>query len=197
MVSSLDSIQQGAVSALRRYLSEPNTPDLKEVARSFVDAREHFFSKDGTPDWVGRTHVYRRWVRETMSLANVPGDEISSLQAAIRYHTGGYLREKLDSDTLVSLGLREASPRERSVEKRERYSEVLSLFGAGPRIEGAEDVIRAAELMESTLRRVSLDAVAKMPKKDREAIREAMTTLCKHADAVAEAADAGGKSRSK
>lgn len=153
----LDVLQASAVKALRRYLDPEegrDTAELREVAHALVEAREHFYTRDGSPDWTGRTHAYRAWNRELMGLANVPPGEIASLQASIRYHSGAALRERLDAEQLEALGLRADTPRERSVAKRERISETLNLVTGGSAIEDAEEVLAALKLILSALRRI-------------------------------------------
>lgn len=180
--ATLAELQTAATAALRRYLEKRETVDLKIVASRFIDAREHFYTREGEPDWLGRTYAYRRWVREVMSDAHVPGDDLSTVQAAVRYHSGNILRERLDAATLADLGLRSESPRERSIEKRERYSETLSLFAGGARIESAEEIQAAVAMMDAALRRISLASLAP---KERRAAAGALRTLCKHAEEVA------------
>lgn len=181
--SSLETLQKNAISALRRYLGDGGTTeDLRAVAVAFVDSREHFFTREGDPDWLGRTHAYRRWVREVMSLANVPGETVATLQAAIRYHTGNILRERLDAETLEDLGLVSTSPRERSVEKRERTSSILNLFSGGAELTDADDVMEAIQLMAFTMRRMDL---SNMTPGKRKAARSALEALCKRAEEVA------------
>lgn len=185
---SLPDIQKAATEAIHRSLSSSDsvrTDLLREAAQLFIDAREHFYTKDGEPDWLGRTHAYRLWVREIMSGANVPGDEITSLQAAIRYHSGNMLREKLDDDTLADLGLKKSSPRERSVEKRERTSGTLNLFGGGAEITDPEDIIRACSLIEAALKRVNAATIAKLPAKARRETREALRSVAERAEELA------------
>lgn len=193
MSTSLAKIQKDAVAALRRYAQSDESADLREVAGLFIDARMLVTTREGDPDYLGRTHAYRRWVRETMTLANVPGDKLASLQAAIRYHTGNILRARLDEGELQSLGLKAAGPRERSVEKRERYSETLAIFGGGAELATTEEILAASQMIELALRRVSLYAVKNLSKDDAAKVSDAMDAACKHAEAIAEAARAGGK----
>lgn len=157
--SSLAELQKVATKALTRSLRASDadrTECLRATARAFVDAREHFFTKEGDPDWAGRTYAYRTWVREVMSDAHVPTDVLSSTQAAVRYHTGNVLREKLDDHELDRLGLRKESPRERSVEKRERTSEALSLVSGGQAIDSLDDILAAVTAITGILKRIDL-----------------------------------------
>jgi hypothetical protein len=120
-----------------------------------------------------------------MSMANVPADDVTTVQAAIRYHSGNILRDRLDQDTLDSLGLRSASPRERSVEKRERNSGTLSLFGAGAPIDDVAVIESAAGLVETFLRRINLDELAT---RDRKRVAAALESMRNRANDVAEEA---------
>ncbi|WP_168626979.1 hypothetical protein [Cryobacterium sp. BB307] len=162
---------------------------LRTTAGAFVSAREHFFTKEGTPDWGGRTHAYRSWVRENMILAEVPAADASALQAAIRYHSGNILRGRLDSETLMSLGMRSASPRERSAEKQQRNSEILSVFGGGGQaLTGADEIVAASRTIEAVLRRIRLDAVVALTPEARNevaALAEAINTRSKAIAAAA------------
>lgn len=185
---SLQSLMDRAVGALRRYYSGPEserTECLRETAAAFVDARQHFFTREGTPDWLGRTYAYRSWVREAMGAANVPGDDLPTIQSAIRYHTGNALRAQLDEDQMDALGLKHSSPRERSVEKRERNSGTLALFGGGAPISDPEDVLTAAALVETFTRRIRF---ADMDASGRRQVAAALADLGARLDAVAEEA---------
>lgn len=187
-MTSLNDTQIVAVDALRAYKSGPEsekTTNLRTVATAFFDAREHFFTPSGEPDWLGRTHAYRLWVRETMGQASIQADELTTVQAAIRYHVGNIVRERMDSDTLKSLGLRDASPRERSVEKRGRSSEVLAIFGSGGQaIADAAEIIVAARLIEGAFARVDLEAVAGLDAESKKRVREALEAAEARVNAV-------------
>jgi hypothetical protein len=177
---SLDDLRATAVAALAQYPSasvDERTPLLKTAAEAFVSAREYFFTKEGEPDWLGRTFAYRRWVREALSLANVPVDEVSRIQGAIRYHTGSVLREHLTPEQVEDLGLRDVTPAERSVEKRARQSEVLSIFSAGPALDDADAILAALHLTAIALRRVSTDAVQALPAVRRKELRESVKAV--------------------
>lgn len=194
-ITPLADLQARAVESLRLYAlgKGERTGHLRDVATAFVEAREHFFTKDGTPDWLGRTYVYRSWVSETMSLANIPADAISSLQASIRYHTGNVLRDgRLDEETLSALGLRSESPRERSLEKRSAHSATLAIFGGGgAAIKGHEDLLGALRLIEGALRRVDLSAVSRFSPAQRASIAAAAEAVYKLLKAIADAARNG------
>lgn len=187
--ASLPDIQKTATEAIHASLTASDavrTELLREAAKLFIDAREHFYTKEGEPDWLGRTHAYRLWVREIMSGAHVPGEDITSLQAAIRYHSGNMLRDRLDDSALSDLGLKKSSPRERSVEKRERTSGTLNLFGGGAEISDPEDIVRACALIEAALKRVNAATIAKLPAKARREVRAALQSVAERAQGLAE-----------
>lgn len=183
--ATLPDIQKDAVDAIHRSLSASDaerTALLREGARLFIDARAHFFTREGEPDWLGRTYAYRTWVREVMSAAHVPAEDVTSLQAAIRYHSGNLLRDRLDEDLLEDLGLRKKSPRERSVEKRERTSGTLNIFSGGAELATVEEITQLCTLAERALVRVNAATIAKFPAKDRKAAREALARLAERAN---------------
>ncbi|QGZ17323.1 hypothetical protein SEA_KAYLISSA_25 [Arthrobacter phage Kaylissa] len=183
--ATLADIQKAAINSIHSSLTAPDTERtdlLRDAARLFIDARGHFFTREGEPDWRGRTYAYRTWVREVMSAAHVPGDEITSLQAAIRYHSGNLLRDRLGEEEIAELGLRKESPRERSVEKRERTSETLNLFGAGGEIASPMEIVLLCTLAERSLARVNMAGLAA---NERRAAREALRSLAERASALA------------
>lgn len=185
MTTTLAAIQRAASEALGNSLTASDarrTELLRETARHFIAAREHFFTREGEPDWLGRTGAYRAWVREVMSQAHIPADEITALQAAIRYHSGNVLRDVLDAETIDDLGLRKESPRERSVEKRERTTEVLNLFGGGAEFATVEEVMQACRMMEGTLARVNMRGLTVKQR------REAKAALARIAEKATELA---------
>jgi hypothetical protein len=188
--ASLQSIQRVAIDCLRAYMrgGDEKTTHLREAATAFVDAREHFFTPEGQPDWLGRTGAYRRWVRETFTLASVPNEDRATVQAAIRYHTGNILRDgRVDADTLEDLGLRAESPRERSTEKRIAQTATLSIFSGGQEITDGAQIVSALHLMEVALRRVSVDAVGGMDAATRTALADAAHRVYTRAKQLAEA----------
>lgn len=185
---TLDEIQKRSIESLRRYLADGSTEDLRDVAGHFISAREHFYNKDGEPDWLGRTYAYRTWVREVMSLAGVPSADVTNTQAAIRYHAGNILRERLDDETLAALGLRSASPRERSIEKRAGHSATLSVFGSGgAELRTVDEMLFALRTMDATLARITPRAFRALTPKERRAVKEALVAVCKRSEEVSSA----------
>lgn len=179
----ISDIQDDAVRALRRYLAHHDTEDLRAVATRFVEAREHFYTKEGEPDWTGRTYAYRRWVREVMTSANTPPESLATVQAAIRYHVGNILRDRLDAEALAVLGLRPESPRERSVEKRAAITEQLAIFSGGAEITHADEVLGAITAIDAAVRRIKLSELS--PSERRSAL-DALGDVTRHLRQVAE-----------
>lgn len=198
--SPLSALQERAVDALRHYTNPaPDLSDfdrrsasahyLRSAAEVFIEARNHFFTREGTPDWLGRTATYRAWVRETYSLATVPQADLGTIQAAVRYHSGNVLREQLSPETLEGLGLRVISPRERGTERYERDAKTLAVFGSGgAAITELETILEAAKVIEVTLRRMSVDSVASLTKARRAEVRVALETVLARVNAILEAA---------
>jgi hypothetical protein len=161
--ANLDALQNAAVDALRRYptaVGSDATDALRAVATMFVTAREHFYTRTGETDWLGQTHAYRAWVRETLDAAQFSPDMAATVPSAIRYHVGSALRERLDPSTLDALGLRTPSPRERSVEKRQGQSALLSLFRGGARFTMAEQMLSVTSATLVALRRFDLTVLS-------------------------------------
>lgn len=186
--ATTDELLSAASEALRESLTASDTRRtelFREVATAFVDARNHFYTKEGEPDWLGRTYAYRTWVREAMSRASVPSEQLNTIQAAIRYHSGNILRSRLDEETLEDLGLRKSGPRERSVEKRERASTTLSIFGGGAELTTSEEIVQACKLIEAALKRVNASTVASLPAKERRAARAALSSVADRANELA------------
>lgn len=160
---ALETLQQEAADSLRAYREagdDEKTAHLRETARLFVDAREHFFNKEGEPDWRGRTYAYRQWVSGTMSLANIRPEDHATVQGAIRYHAGSALRAKLGPEKTAALGLRADAPVTRAADSRRKSARVLNLFGsAGAAITDPEEIGEVLDTVAATLARISLDSV--------------------------------------
>lgn len=156
----LSVLQDTAVKALRRYLNDGGTDDLRKVAVCLVDSREHFITTEGEPDWKGNSNAYRQWSRATYDRAGVPRDRLSSVQAAVRYHVSIVIREKLDPDTLSDLGLLDQSSRQRSAQRHATTYDLAGLFGQGGRIVDIEQIAAAVKAMTTTLRRIDIVTAA-------------------------------------
>jgi hypothetical protein len=180
---SLQDLEDTIISALRSYVAAGlnGTEHLRTAADTAVAAREHFFTAEGEPDWLGRTHAYRVWIREVYSKAGVRPETLTKIQAAVRYHVSAALREKISEEAREDLGLRAETARERSAEKHGRNVEVLSIFGGGGVIADRVVVAKALALMGATLQRIDAGALAHGAEADRE---EAAAGLAAIASAV-------------
>lgn len=153
---ALETLKRDFARAISNYASDPanGTDHLRAAARAAVDAREHIFTKDGTPDWAGRTFPYREWVREAYVAVNADLSGVPGVQNAVRYHVGNRLRERLTATELEALGLRQLTPRERSAETRAQRSAKLNAIGAGGPMTSFEEVDAAFEAVLVTLERM-------------------------------------------
>lgn len=175
---ALQNAHSRAIDGMRAYVETAEgdrTIAIRQIATALVDGREHFYTKDGDVDWTGRTYAYRMWVRDVTAEANVPPEQRTTLQGAVRYHTGTMLRARLSAEQIEALGLRSESPRERSIERRDAASKTLSLFGSGGgEIRAAEDILAVIATVEATLRRIPSDAAATLDSSTRAGVRQAL-----------------------
>lgn len=166
-----------------------DTDAMRQCAELVIDAREQFLTRDGDPDWRGQTYAYRQWYGDAFSLANVAPADTHRVQAALRYHVGNVLRERLDDEQLEALGLGTKSPRERSVDKRNREADVLRFFNGGPVLTDGEDIRKVFDFVALAVNRVSPDAARAASSDNPEAVQAAERA----AAALARFLDAAGK----
>ncbi|GAB1326957.1 hypothetical protein [Streptomyces sennicomposti] len=77
-------------------------------------------------DWLGRSHEYRQLAAEVYRQAGVTDkDQLTRLQAAVRYHAGNMVRRQLTTREVRSLGLLETSPLERQQDRRATDAAIL------------------------------------------------------------------------
>src|SRR5690606_21767333 len=122
--------------------------------------REQFTRPDGSPDWNGRSHAYRLRIRDLYSRAGITGEEMTSLQAAVRYHVSAVLRDRLDEDTLKEYGLISKTARERSRDRHHERSAILRALQSGGIAGGALLAISAARTSLDRLHIEQLDDLA-------------------------------------
>jgi hypothetical protein len=121
MSPDLTTLRAHLIQLLRRYqVTDPDgrTAILRELAEDLVSVRSHFGRADGSPDWKGGSHPYRVFVRDLFGEADVSKSQQAGIQAAIRYHVGAVLRQRLDADALAEYGLIPQTPRQRSADRR-------------------------------------------------------------------------------
>lgn len=144
-----DLIEEGATTL--REAHEHNvalTAAYKTLAGIIVDLRKRFQnSKDTGPDWKGQTQAYRDTVAKMYKQSGVPEDSVSNMQAAIRYHIGNVLRERLTADELTEAGLSVEGPLDRSRTNNRRSQEAASSGGIDDP-EWFEDTITSLKSVE-------------------------------------------------
>lgn len=181
------SLESEAVRLLRgiRALGEDEKERrsilLRDLAETLVTLREHFLTDDGRPDMGGKTWAYRSMVRDLYAEANVPPAEVPSLQAAVRYHIGNVLRERLSEEELEDLGLSKASPRERVREAHNQRSAVLSALKGGG---GDPDVLRAITAALVILDKIPVERVAALRGNDKRQARAALRAIAEKATSL-------------
>jgi hypothetical protein len=159
----LDRLARDAAAALAQGAhGDPNdrAQAYRHAAEVLVAAREHFLTDAGEPDWLGRTYAYRVWAGNVYGLSGVSGDERLRTQAAVRYHVGNVLRDRLDEATLADLDLRDESPRERSASQRaERTALLKAVTGSSSGFAGL-DALRALTAVAALLERLPASVIA-------------------------------------
>lgn len=101
------------VELLKTYMETKRTDQLKELALLLVALRGSHSLNDGRTDWSGRSQEYRADMRYIYREAGVLGDELDTVQAAIRYHVGNLLRTRASRADLEAVGLSAIAPKER------------------------------------------------------------------------------------
>lgn len=166
----LAELKQRATAAIKRYYLDDDPDQLRVAADNIVRAREFFVAKDGGPDWRGTTYAYRQWNREVMTDGGVQPANRSSMQARIRYHAGGVLRQLLSDEEIAELGLQPASPRQKSGQRRAHNLGVLRIVEGGARLSTPDDILAGLRVCANVLARVD---VAEMANHDRYRVEDA------------------------
>ncbi|MBE7702314.1 hypothetical protein H9623_18645 [Oerskovia sp. Sa1BUA8] len=182
----LSQVRADAVASLVRLVTAPDDASdgtflRREVAARMIEARAHFITKDGRPDWSGRTYAYREFTREVFSDAGISREDAPTIQAAIRYHSGNLVRKVVPEEDLASAGFTlQESPRERSATRRAERSEATRLVESGGPLEG-DDLARAVLLAASVLARASRGSVLGLPAVSRQDVEENLRSLSSRA----------------
>lgn len=167
-MSTLTALKKTAHKLLLDYSrteAEARTPLTRELAALLVEARSHFEDAEGDTDWKGKTYPYRQWVREVFDDAHLTGEESKRVQAAIRYHVGAVLRDRLDPEEQERIGLIPQTPRERSSERRQTRSAVLNALNARDVAGGS---LMAVTAMHAIAQRVDREDLAALEGSERE-----------------------------
>lgn len=147
---------------LKSYIiaeEEQRTSLLRAIAEVLVEIRSNFERPDGSPDWKGRSYAYRAFLRDVYDDAGVPREDQPAIQAAVRYHVGTVLRERLDQETLDQYDLIPKSPRERAQDRRGERSAMLSALSARESHGGSLLALSAAWTLLSKLNLDDLDTL--------------------------------------
>lgn len=187
----LPIIRDEAVALIRRVHRPAASDNLahlrRQAARALVEARQHFVTAEGLPDWSGRTGAYHDFAADVYAAAGVPRAEAATLQASMRYHVGNIVRETLAAEDQRAAGLASpASPRERAAARRVRRSATIDLLASGAPLAGP-DIPRALSVVGVTLARLSPEALAALPAEDAEEARRALRHLAATAGRLARA----------
>lgn len=112
--SATTLVKHGA-DLLREYVSveEKRSDTLRNLAVIVVGIRAKTSGQDGKPDWAGRSPDYRAHITAMYEQAGVPTDSQANVQAALRYHVGNVLRDKVSTKDLQHAGLKAQSPKDR------------------------------------------------------------------------------------
>jgi len=173
---AIESLTEQAARLLGDYVQSGRTRAdfLKACAAVIVDLRSHFKLEDGRTDWGGRSPAYRRAVHEIYLAAHVPTDRFDTVQAALRYHVGNLLRDRVPEDELAAVGLSGVSPKARLARNREVVS-ALSKSGSVGELTG--DPVRLLIYAEALLDHVGEDVLSGLPSAQKAAARLALEGL--------------------
>jgi hypothetical protein len=138
---SLRTLKRHGLELIHRYtiVEESKTAILKNLAEVVVDIRSQFYDESGDVDWQGASYEYRKFMEALYDDAGIPPDSKSNLQAALRYHVGNALRERVTVSELERAGLLAASPKERMAAQRNEASALLRSLGTH---DGTPDDVR-------------------------------------------------------
>lgn len=126
------ALQAEATRWLGAYMDSgrERTDHLRKAGQAIARLRGFFFLRDGATDWGGRSTAYRALIREVYSGAGVSAEEADSVQSALRYHVGNYLREAVPTDDLAISGLGQQSPKARRARDREVVAALAAAVSA-------------------------------------------------------------------
>ncbi|WP_067201151.1 hypothetical protein [Microbacterium sp. XT11] len=157
MSNTLAQLLERAVAGVRGYLEHEGperAPYAKAAAAALVEARSHFFSADGTPDYLGRSREYREFVAQTFAEAEVPEAYRAKLGSVLRYHVSPILRERFGEE-VEALGLEPGSLQDRKKRRRDRDARIIAIFAGGPYITELSDLRLIASLARLAFTRIA------------------------------------------
>lgn len=103
--------------ALRGVPEDQHPAIYKRAADAMLSLRALYQSKSGKPDWRGTSWAYRQAVSDIYGGAGLPPAPNHPVKAALRYHLGNALRERVPSEELTEAGLNPDTPRERTYKR--------------------------------------------------------------------------------
>lgn len=168
---SVDELAAEATAIIKRYLKNPRTDFLRELAPVIVDLRAHFTLEDGRPDWSGRSPGYRQVMIGIYEKTRLSGDDLDRFQSALRYHVGNLLRERASKDELISVGLTTVAPKERVQSTRDALHAMKE--AAAPR----QDLARLAAYAQALLEYADEAAIPDIDPERAEASRLALEAV--------------------
>jgi len=156
MSRSLKTVTAALVAELRRAVQAETDRDRQDALRAtapliFEARADHFTDAYGNPDWRGRAWAYRQWYGDALSEADIPPTERPKLTTAVGYHVANYLRERLDTDTLESIGVSPYTPRQRKQQYDRRRSELVRGFTGQKTGDEAADGLARLKAIEAIL----------------------------------------------
>lgn len=166
-----------ASALLKKYVGANDaerTSILRELAIALVDARGEFHREDGSPDWKGRSYAYRVFVRELYDGVAFNKEQQNTIQAAVRYHIGQVLRDRLDDETLEAYDLLAKSPRERGAEQRAGRSALLQTLQGR---ESAGGALLGLTGVSMVLQRIQGSDLSSLAANERELARVTLADL--------------------
>jgi hypothetical protein len=143
---------------------------LRAFAEIVFDIRQEFSAEDGGPDFLGRSWDYRQVISEVYSRANIPSEDMPSIQAAIRYHVGNVMRERLTPKELEALGLKSSAPVERSREVRSNRTKALNALRGTSLDVSPIEALRSIHRLLLLVNRTGLKRLAAAERREAEEI---------------------------
>lgn len=174
--SGLETLTDDAARLLGDYIASGRTRSdyLRACAAVIVEIRAHFILEDGRTDWGGRSPAYRKIIHDIYQRAHVPTDRYDTVQAALRYHVGNLLRDRVSADDLAAVGLSGVSPKQRLARTREVVS---ALSKSGEITELTGDPVRLLIYAEALLDHIAEDALDGLSAPEKAAGRIALEGL--------------------
>ena len=138
---------------------EGGTTILRSLAHVLVELRARHETSDGVTDWAGRSGDYRSAAASIYEQSRLSEDELTAMQAALRYHVGNVLRAVAPADELAALGMTTKRPVDRVRDTRERLA-ALARAGAAGGDGAAADPVRMVLAVRVLLERIAAEPKA-------------------------------------